>query len=212
MIDLFNLRRDFIQKTLDEKDALSDPISMFSLWLDEAIKSEVMEPNAMCLVTATPDAKPSSRIVLLKQVKDEGFVFFTNYESKKANQIAKNKYCALNFVWHELERQVRVEGIVEKISDEESDSYFQLRPQKSKLGAWASPQSKIIPNREYLNELMQVFELEFAAKEIVRPSNWGGYIVKPYLVEFWQGRANRLHDRLQYTLHVDNWTIERLAP
>lgn len=212
MIDLFNLRRDFTLKTLDEKDALPDPLNMFQLWLNEAIESKVMEPNAMCLATATLDGKPSSRIVLLKQVKAEGFVFFTNYESKKANQIAENKYCALNFVWHELERQVRIEGLVEKISGEESDLYFQVRPQKSKLGAWSSPQSRVIPNREYLDELMQTFELEFAAKEITRPRNWGGYIVRPYLVEFWQGRANRLHDRIQYTLDSNMWNIERLAP
>ncbi|WP_165020580.1 pyridoxamine 5'-phosphate oxidase [Dysgonomonas sp. ZJ279] len=212
MTNLFNIRRDFTLKTLDESEALPNPIDMFKLWFDEAIKSEVLEPNAMNLATATIDGKPSSRIVLLKQIKPEGFVFFTNYDSKKADQIAANKYCALNFAWHELERQVRIEGTVEKISDEESDSYFEVRPEKSKLGAWASPQSQVIPNRQYLEKLNADFELRFTGKTITRPPNWGGYIVKPYLIEFWQGRKSRLHDRLQYRLLNNEWKIERLAP
>lgn len=212
MTDLFNIRRDFTLKKLDEQDILSDPIVMFELWFNEAIQAEALEPNAMNLATSTPDGKPSSRIVLLKQIKPEGFVFFTSYESRKAQQIAENNHCALNFVWHELERQVRVEGIVEKIPPKESDSYFEMRPAKSKLGAWASPQSKVIPDREYLEQLIVDFETKFAGKEIARPANWGGYIVRPYLLEFWQGRASRLHDRIQYTLHEGGWLIERLAP
>ncbi|NDV97367.1 pyridoxamine 5'-phosphate oxidase [Dysgonomonas sp. 521] len=212
MTDLFNIRRDFTLKTLDEKDVLPNPITMFEQWFNEAVKAEALEPNAMNLATVSAEGKPSSRIVLLKQIKPEGFVFFTNYDSRKAQQIAANKYCALDFVWHELERQVRIEGVAEKIPETDSDSYFEVRPAKSKLGAWASPQSHIIPGRAYLEELMSDFETRFAGKEISRPENWGGYIVKPYLIEFWQGRSNRLHDRIQYTLCGNSWKIERLAP
>lgn len=212
MEDLFNLRRDFTLKTLDEKDILPDPVAMFEEWFNEAVEAEALEPNAMNLATATPDGRPSSRVVLLKQIKPEGFVFFTNYDSKKARQIDHNKHCALNFVWHELERQVRIEGMVQKISAEESDSYFEIRPAKSKLGAWASPQSRVIPNREYLEELMTDFEITFGENGIARPNNWGGYIVKPSLIEFWQGRKNRLHDRIQYRWNENKWIIERLAP
>lgn len=212
MTNLFDLRRDFTLKALDESDLLPDPLVFFKCWLDEAISAEAMESNAMNLATADKDGRPSSRIVLLKQVRPEGFVFFTNYESKKAEQIKENKYCALNFVWHELERQVRVEGVVEKVSPSESDLYFEMRPAKSKLGAWASPQSAVIPDRNYLEQLMVDFSSRFGGVEIPRPQNWGGYIVKPYLIEFWQGRASRLHDRIQYRLTVEGWQMERLAP
>lgn len=212
MTDLFDLRRDFTLKTLDEKDILSNPMTMFELWFNEAIAAEALEPNAMNLATATPDGKPSSRVVLLKQINSEGFVFFTNYDSKKGKQIDQNNYCALNFIWHELERQVRIEGIVEKICDKESDSYFEVRPSMSKLGAWASPQSEVISGRKYLEDLIVDFESRFTGKTITRPENWGGYIVKPYLIEFWQGRSNRLHDRIQYILENGKWKIERLAP
>ena len=212
MTDLFNIRRDFTLKTLDESDVLSDPMDMFEQWLNEAIIAKALEPNAMNLATATPDGKPSSRMILLKQIKPQGFVFFTNYDSKKAYQITLNKYCALTFVWNELERQLRIEGIVEKKSDAESDSYFEVRPAKSKLGAWASPQSRAIPDRKYLEGLIKEYESKFKDKNIVRPQNWGGYIVKPYLIEFWQGRSNRLHDRIQYVLEDGVWEVERLAP
>lgn len=212
MTDLFNIRRDFSLKTLNEADALADPMQMFELWFQEALAAEALEPNAMNLATATPDGKPSSRIVLLKQIKPDGFVFFTNYESLKAEQLNVNNYCALNFAWHELERQLRIEGRAEKISPQESDTYFEVRPAKSKLGAWASPQSKVIPDREYLEHLILDFETRFAGKEITRPDNWGGYIVKPHLIEFWQGRKNRLHDRIRYRMMNDGWKIERLAP
>ena len=213
MTDLFNIRRDFTLKTLDESDVLSDPMDMFEQWLNEAIIAKALEPNAMNLATATPDGKPSSRMILLKQIKPQGFVFFTNYDSKKAYQITLNKYCALTFVWNELERQVRIEGIVEKTSDAESDSYFEVRPAKSKLGAWASPQSRAIPDRKYLEGLINEYESKFKDKNIVRPQNWGGYIAKPYEIEFWQGRPNRLHDRILYQLQPDfDWKISRLAP
>lgn len=213
MKNLFDIRRDFTLKSLDEKDVSFNPIEMFEQWFDEALKSETLEPNAMNLSTSTPEGKPSSRVVLLKQIKSEGLVFFTNYDSRKARQIADNPYCALNFVWHELERQVRIEGRVEKLKDIESDLYFEMRPKQSKLGAWASPQSEAIPDRRYLEELVSRFEEKFAGQEISRPANWGGYIVKPYLFEFWQGRSNRLHDRIQYELISDDiWDIKRLAP
>lgn len=211
-MDIFDLRRDFTLKSLDEGDTLDDPLLQFEVWFDEAIKSDVIEPNAMNLATVDEFGHPSSRVVLLKQVKSDGFVFFTNYESKKATQLAENPYCALNFAWHELERQVRIEGIVERISEEESDSYFESRPAKSKLGAWASPQSQEIPNRSYLEELNVSFDRQFRGQTITRPNNWGGYIVKPQLIEFWQGRSNRLHDRIQYMLDSSEWKRARLAP
>lgn len=211
-MDIFDLRRDFTLKSLDESDTSDDPLKQFEVWFDEAIKSDVLEANAMTLSTVDALNKPSSRVVLLKQVKEEGFVFFSNYESKKAIQLAENPYCALNFVWHELERQVRIEGKVELLSKDESDSYFESRPTKSKLGAWASPQSQEIPNRSYLEALTLNFEREFKGKEITRPGNWGGYIVKPTLIEFWQGRASRLHDRIQYTKDSNGWKRVRLAP
>lgn len=212
MTDLFSMRRDFKLKTLDEKETLINPMEMFELWFNEAVEADALEPNAMNLATATLDGKPSSRIVLLKQIKPEGFVFFTNYDSKKGQQIKDNKYCALNFAWHELERQVRVEGAVEKISTKDSDAYFEVRPEGSKLGAWASPQSKVVLNRQVLEGLVVAFEKKFAGKVVNRPENWGGYIVKPYLIEFWQGRSSRLHDRIQYSLVDGEWNIVRLAP
>lgn len=212
MKDIYNLRREFSLKSLNEADIKSDPIVFFEQWFDEAIKSEIIEPNAMILSTVSKNCQPSSRALLLKRISSEGFIFFTNYESKKALEIANNKHVALNFIWHELERQVRIEGIAEKISAEESDSYFEIRPAKSKLGAWASPQSQTIPNRKYLEKLMQTFEIQFIGTNIKRPNNWGGYIVKPTLIEFWQGRENRLHDRIQYTFGDGKWKVERLAP
>ncbi|MFR9165271.1 MAG: pyridoxamine 5'-phosphate oxidase [Dysgonomonas sp.] len=191
MDSLYKLRREFLLQTLDEKDVDPDPVVQFEIWFEEALKSEALEPNAMTLSTATPDGKPSSRIVLLKEIKPEGFVFFTNYNSGKGKQIERNPYCALNFVWHELERQVRVEGTVERISPQDSDNYFEYRPEKSKLGAWASPQSSVIPGRKYLEELMLKSELNFKNKNISRPPDWGGYIVKPQMIEFWQGRGEQ---------------------
>lgn len=212
MTDLFNLRRDYKLQSLDEKEVMLNPVEMFRKWFDQAIASDVLEANAMSLATATLDGKPSSRIVLLKQIVPDGFVFFTNYDSKKGRQLSENSYCALNFNWLELERQVRIEGVVEKTSSAESDSYFELRPHNSKLGAWVSPQSRPIAGRDYLDDLMLRMESEYAAKSINRPPNWGGYIVKPHLIEFWQGRPNRLHDRIEYRLQDTNWVINRLAP
>lgn len=212
MINVFELRREFLLKTLDEHDVLADPLSQFELWFKEAVEIEAMEVNAMCLSTVGRDLRPSSRIVLLKQIRHDGFVFFTNYGSRKAIQLEENSFCALTFVWHELERQVRIEGKARLLSSADSDNYFESRPVNSKLGAWASPQSKVIPDRRYLEMIVEDFEETFANSDIPRPDNWGGYVVEPSLVEFWQGRPSRLHDRIQYTLIDNDWSINRLAP
>lgn len=212
MVDISDLRRDFTLKTLDAEDVLPNPIQQFEVWFQESIEARVLEPNAMNLATVGFDLKPSSRVVLLKQIRSEGFVFFTNYDSRKAQQIAENPNCALTFIWNELERQVRIEGRAEKIYPEESDAYFERRPVGSKLGAWSSPQSTIIPSREYLEMLVADFEQRFEGIDIKRPENWGGYLVKPVLIEFWQGRKSRLHDRIQYIHLEGDWKINRLAP
>lgn len=212
IMDIFDLRRDFSLKSLDQTEVSTDPINQFEIWFKEALRSEALEPNAMTLSTATPEGKPSSRVVLLKQIQNNGFVFFTNYDSKKGKQIEQNPYAALNFIWHELERQVKVEGKIRKISDKESDYYFDVRPPRSKLGAWASPQSEEIPNREYLENIVSDFERRFEGTTVKRPINWGGYILEPTLIEFWQGRSSRLHDRIQYLLVDGKWKIARLAP
>ena len=211
-MDMFNLRKEFSLRTLDITEVESDPIAQFNVWFDEAVKSGEDEPNAMILSTATLNGKPSSRAVLLKQVKPEGFIFFTNYDSRKGRQLDMNPYCALNFYWKELERQIRIEGVATPINEYESDRYFEARPSKSNLGAWASPQSKVISDRGSLERLVADFETKFEGKVITRPKNWGGYIIRPYMVEFWQGRENRLHDRLQYNRENEIWTIQRLAP
>lgn len=213
MASLSDIRKEYTKQTLDESSVLKHPIDQLEKWLNEAIEAQVSEPTAMTLATCTINGKPSARIVLLKNLSKKGLVFFTNYESHKANDIQQNPYAAAVLLWADLERQVRVEGFVEKVTSEDSDSYFESRPQHSKLGAWASPQSKVIPNREYLEQLMANFEKEFENKEIKRPSSWGEYIIKPTLIEFWQGRASRLHDRIQYRqIDTEEWVIERLAP
>ncbi|MBP1617699.1 MAG: Pyridoxine/pyridoxamine 5'-phosphate oxidase [Bacteroidetes bacterium] len=212
MLNIHDLRRDFTLKTLDEKELPDNPIEAFEQWFKEAIDAQVYEPSAMNLATVDASGRPSSRVVLLKELKDGGFVFFSNYDSRKGKQLASNRYCALNFVWHELERQVRIEGFAEKLSPEDSDKYFEVRPPKSKLGAWTSPQSEVIPDRIYLEKLYADFEEQFAGKSVPRPENWGGYLVHPELIEFWQGRSSRLHDRIQFRLENGIWTKERLAP
>ena len=208
-MDIASLRKDYSLKQLREKDVLKNPILQFEKWLQEAIDVQAQEPTAMTLSTVGKDGKPSSRVVLLKGIERDGFLFFTNYESKKAKQIDENPFVALNFVWHELERQIRIEGKIEKLSSEKSDDYFNSRPEESKISASVSPQSQVVPNRNYLENLVKQFE----KKNIRRPINWGGYIVKPNLIEFWQGRSNRLHDRICYTkTKNETWKIERLAP
>ena len=212
-MDLFKIRKDFILKTLNEEDIKDSPYSMLKEWIKEAIIAEVLEPTAMTLSTVSNLGQPSSRVVLLKELKNNGLVFFTNYQSKKSQDIDNNNRVSVNFCWHELERQVRVEGQAFKLDGIASDIYYNMRPKESKIGAWASPQSKKIPNRAFLENLLLEYKNQFASRPITRPVEWGGYIIIPSLFEFWQGRENRLHDRFQYTV-TDNQSffIDRLAP
>ena len=209
-----NLREDYTAKTLDRTDVSENPIDQFGLWLQEALNAEVPEPNAMTLATATPDGMPSARIVVLKGYSEDGFVFYTNYESHKGQEMADNPNVALVFVWLDLQRQIRIQGKVKKITAEQSTTYFQSRPKKSQIGAMASSQSQVVANREVLEENYEAIAKEYEAEEkLPRPNNWGGYCVEPTKIEFWQGRRSRLHDRMVYTLDENNnWKIERLAP
>ncbi len=210
--DIAAIRRDYKLQSLLEADVKPHPIDQFGIWWNEAINCNIDEVNAMTLATCTRQGAPSARIVLLKGYNPDGFIFFTNYQSHKATEMQDNPNVALVFFWKELERQVRIEGLVNKISELDSDSYFNSRPDKSKIGAWASPQSQTIENREWLENKFLEYADQFKDKEIQRPGHWGGYIVQPTLVEFWQGRRSRLHDRIQYTRLQDTWQIERLAP
>jgi pyridoxamine 5'-phosphate oxidase len=206
-------RKDYARFSLREENVDPDPIRQFTRWFDEATTSAVPEPDAMTLATCTSDGRPSARIVLLRGVDERGFAFFTNYESRKARELDNNPRAALVFFWHDLERQVRVEGRVERVSADESDLYFHGRPASSRIGAWASPQSEVIPSRESLEERFGDLENRFSDGSIARPPNWGGYRLVPDTVEFWQGRPSRLHDRLRYSRHEQGgWLIERLAP
>ncbi len=205
-------RKDYNRLSLSEGELDPDPIRQFHRWFEEATLSEIPEPNAMVLATASPDARPSARIVLLRGYDERGFVFFTNYESRKGRELEANPHAALAFHWHDLERQVRVEGPVVRSSAEESDAYFQSRPAGSRLGAWASRQSEVIADREILEARIRAFELQYAGGPIPRPEHWGGYRVVPTVIEFWQGRPSRLHDRLRYTRSEGGWLIERLSP
>ena len=208
-----DIRKDYIKQTLLEQDVDHDPFLQFNKWWDEAIKSELDEINAMTLATATVNGMPSARIVLLKSVSEEGFVFFTNYNSQKGKELLENPNACLVFFWKELERQISISGKVEKISDGESDEYFLSRPEGSRIGAWASPQSNVIASRGIIEDNIAKYQQQFADGEIARPPHWGGYIVIPSVIEFWQGRPDRLHDRIQYTLNEQGtWKIERLAP
>ncbi len=213
MNNIADIRKDYRLQTLEEANVDINPIKQFTAWWQDAINSSIDEVNAFTLATATPAGKPSARIVLLKGYDEYGFVFFTNYASSKGNQLAQNGKVAMVFFWKELERQIRIEGDVEKVSSEESDGYFNSRPKGSRLGAWASPQSQQIANREVIEENVLKYEQIYPGENVPRPQHWGGYRVKPNLIEFWQGRSSRLHDRLQYTLQEqNNWKIERLAP
>ena len=211
--NIADIRRDYSHKSLSENDVDTNAIKQFEKWWHEAVNSKIDEVNAMTLATASLDALPSARIVLLKEVNEKGFVFFTNYESYKAQQLAENPKACLVFFWKELERQVRITGLIEKISGKQSDDYFQSRPESSRIGAWASPQSRVIEHRQWLDEKFNELVNKMEGTSISRPPHWGGYIVKPVVIEFWQGRPSRLHDRIQYTFEENGeWKIERLAP
>ena len=206
-------RKDYILLNLREDEVDPNAIRQFERWFDEAMKAGVSEPDAMTLATATTDGRPSARVVLLRGVDDRGFVFFTNYDSRKGRELAANPWAALVLFWHELERQVRVEGQVRRVSVQESDHYFQSRPAGSRIGAWASPQSEVITSRESLEVRCQELEKSFEDDTIPRPPNWGGFRLVPETIEFWQGRPSRLHDRLRYTRREQSkWLVERLAP
>ena len=213
MSPLANIRKEYKLRRLIKEDAADNAMQQFERWWQDAVKSEIDEVNAMTLATASADGLPAARIVLLKGFHADGFRFFTNYESVKGRQLLENPRACLVFFWKELERQVRVTGLVEKVSHADSDAYFNSRPAGSRIGAWASPQSEVIESSEWLSRRADEFGTRFAETGIPRPPYWGGYLVRPVTIEFWQGRPNRLHDRLLYSLREDgSWIIERLAP
>ena len=208
-----DLRKDYTADTLLEKAIQGDPIEQFKAWFDQALQADVPEPNAMTLATADRNGKPSARIVLLKGIGQDGFVFYTNYQSHKGKELEENPQAALVFHWHQLQRQIRIEGRVQMISEEASTTYFQSRPKGSQIGAWASPQSQAIKSRELLEGNVQRLEEKYKdVEQLPRPLHWGGYRVIPDKIEFWQGRSSRLHDRIQYVKEGMKWKVSRLAP
>ena len=212
MPSIADIRKEYIMQTLLENDVDADPMLQFGKWWDEVLRSDIDEANAMTLATATADGTPSARIVLLKEYNDTGLVFFTNYKSRKGSELDENPQASLVFFWKELERQVRICGTVEKVSTAASDAYFSSRPQESQLGAWASEQSTVIAGRSVIEERSEKYQRQFG-ENIPRPDWWGGYLVRPKTIEFWQGRPGRLHDRILYSLQEDGgWKVERLAP
>jgi pyridoxamine 5'-phosphate oxidase len=208
-----DIRKDYKMAALSEDTIASNPIDQFDQWWKEALKSEILEVNAMTLATASNDGIPTARIVLLKGFDERGFIFYTNYKSYKGQQLEENPRACLVFFWKELERQVRITGVVTKLSDADNDEYYHSRPQESRIGAWASPQSQVIKDRQWLEHEVKQYVEQFKNKPVQRPQHWGGYLVKPITIEFWQGGPGRLHDRIQYTLEENaKWKIERLAP
>lgn len=212
MKPIADIRKDYKLRSLSELDVVTNPIDQFTTWWNEAIASNIDEVNAMTLATVDANGQPHARIVLLKGMSANGFEFFTNYESNKGKEMAANSKVALVFFWKELERQIRIEGTVLKLAEAESDKYFFSRPAESRIGAWSSPQSRVIENRAVLDENVLETRATFEGKEITRPPFWGGYIVQPECIEFWQGRSSRLHDRIAYFLENTVWSIKRLAP
>lgn len=207
-----HLRKNYQLMGLDENSIKTDPMEQFSLWFNAALESEITEPNAMILSTVSPEGSPSSRTVLLKGLETDGFIFFTNYESEKGRHIGNNDNVAILFLWLDLERQVRITGRAEKLPTPASESYFKSRPVDSQIGAWASSQSEVVPGREYLEKKFESMKQRFSDGDIPLPPFWGGYKVVPSKMEFWQGRPNRLHDRILYTRVENEWKIERLSP
>ena len=212
MPTLTEMRENYTRGGLSEAEAGRDPFALFRTWFDAAVKAQLFEPNAMILATVGEGSKPSARAVLLKALDDRGFTFFTNYDSRKGIEFAANPHAAICFLWHPLERQVRIEGVVEKVTAKESDDYFAVRPLGSRLGAWASRQSNVIPNREYLENQHAELMAKYPDGNIPRPEYWGGYRLLPDVFEFWQGRPSRLHDRIRFRKAGAGWIKERLSP
>ncbi len=212
-MNLVAFRKEYTFAGLRRRDLAENPMLQFQEWFQQAAKAEVLEPTAMSIATVNDLGQPSLRTVLLKVVDERGFIFCTNYESRKGNDLATNSNAAILFFWKELERQVSISGVVQKVSAAESDTYFKARPVGSQLGAWASPQSSVIESRETLEKRFQEAEQKYSGQPIPLPPNWGGYVLAPETVEFWQGRVNRLHDRFRYTKQADGgWVIDRLSP
>jgi len=211
-VDAANLRREYTRAGLDEAGMDPDPIVQFNAWFEKVVEANLHEPNAMILATATIEGRPSVRTVLLKGYDERGFVFYTNYEGRKASELEANPACALLFYWGELERQVRIEGRASRLPGAESDAYFASRPRGSRLGGWASEQSRPVEDRSVLEQRLKALEAEYEDREILRPHFWGGYRVEPHTIEFWQGRENRLHDRISYRRENGAWRLERLQP
>ena len=213
MKPISDLRKDYTKASLDNSNVHKNPITQFELWFNEAVKSDVNEPNAMILSTLSELGTPSARVVLLKGIEQGKFLFYTNYQSQKGKELDKNGACALTFFWPEMERQVRIEGVAERVDNANSEKYFQSRPRPSQVGAWASPQSAIIKDRLILEERVKEVEKKYEGFNVLpKPHQWGGYAVTPFEIEFWQGRPSRLHDRIVYTSIDNAWQINRLAP
>jgi pyridoxamine 5'-phosphate oxidase len=211
MDSIAQLRKNYTFGQLSETEVPGNPLPLFQLWFDQAVRAQCPEPNSMTLATADKSGNPSARIVLLKGADENGFTFFTNYESQKGRDLALRPQAALLFHWHELERQIRIQGLVDRVTAAESDEYFHSRPLGSRIGAWASPQSAAIPNREFLEEAERALKAKFGDTP-PRPEHWGGYRLRPTEIEFWQGRPSRLHDRIHYKLDGSTWKVNRLAP
>lgn len=212
-----NIRREFSSQKLDESSVGDNPYQLFEKWFEEAVGSQILDPYAMIISTVSKENKPSNRVVYMRDISENGLVFYTNYESHKGNDLDANKNISCLFFWGELERQIRIEGEVEVLDEEKSDLYFKNRPRESQIGAWASDQSRIIPNREYLENRVGEFEKKFKGQDVTRPKHWGGFLIKPTSFEYWQGRSGRLHDRVKFIFENNpdsyrDWKIVRLAP